>query len=84
MKHTGSQKRDLRTGRPFWLARGPLPFKTDGSAAGIDADVVVVGIGVSGALVSDALLSAGLSEIRADSDLFAHAGCFEMLLQRRD
>lgn len=84
MKHTGSQKRDLRTGRHFWLGRGPLPFKTEGSAAGIDADVVVVGIGVSGTLVSDALLSAGLSEIRADRDLFAHAGCFEMLLQIRD
>lgn len=66
MRHTGSQKRDLRTGRPLWLARKPAPFKTDESAAGISADVVVVGTGVSGALVSDALLNAGLSVLALD------------------
>lgn len=66
MKHAGSQKRDLRTGRPLWLARKPAPLKTDESAAGINADVVVVGTGVSGALVSDALLNAGLSVLALD------------------
>ena len=66
MKRTGNEKRDLRTGRPLWLARKPVPFKTDESAARIHANVVVVGTGVSGALVSDALLNAGLSVLALD------------------
>ena len=66
MKHAASQKRDLRTGRPLWLARKPAPFKIDKSTAGIHADIVVVGTGISGALVSDALLNAGFSVLALD------------------
>ena len=66
MKNAGSQKRDLRTGRPLWLARKPVPLKIDKSAAGISVDVVVVGTGISGALVSDSLLNAGLSVLALD------------------
>ena len=66
MKHAGSHKRDLRTGLPLWLAKKPAPLKIDQSVVGIHADVVVVGTGISGALVSDALISAGYSVLALD------------------
>lgn len=54
-----TRKRDLRSGRPVWLAgRMPptphLPLLHSGKAP-----VVVIGAGISGALVTDALLLAG-------------------------
>ena len=66
MKHAGSHKRDLRTGLPLWLAKKPAPLKIDESVVGIHADVVVVGTGISGALVADALLQAGYSVLALD------------------
>ena len=66
MKHAGSHKRDLRTGLPLWLAKKPAPLKTDQSVVGIHADVVVVGTGISGALVADALMQAGYSVLALD------------------
>jgi glycine/D-amino acid oxidase-like deaminating enzyme len=61
-----TQKRDLRTGLPVWLARKPARLAVDKSLAGIRADVVVVGTGISGALVADALLNAGFSVLAVD------------------
>ena len=61
-----TQKRDLRTRQPLWLARKPARLATQQSLAGIRADVVVVGTGISGALVADALLNAGYSELAVD------------------
>ncbi len=59
-------KRDLRTGKTVWLAH-PLPrLPVDKSFVGIKADVVVVGTGISGALVADALLNAGYSVLALD------------------
>jgi len=55
-----SQKRDLRTCRPLWLDKGK-PRIARSKAAYKWSDVIVVGSGVSGALVADALQSAGLS-----------------------
>jgi glycine/D-amino acid oxidase-like deaminating enzyme len=66
MKHAGSHKRDLRTGLPLWLAKKPPPFRIDETVAGIHADVVVVGTGISGALVADALVQAGYSVLTLD------------------
>jgi glycine/D-amino acid oxidase-like deaminating enzyme len=66
MKHEANQKRDLRTGLPLWLAKKPAPFKIDESLAGIHADAVVVGTGISGALVADALIEAGYSVLALD------------------
>ena len=66
MKHAGSHKRDLRTGLPLWLAKKPAPLKIDESVVGIHADVVVVGTGISGALVADALMQAGYSVLALD------------------
>lgn len=66
MKRAGSQKRDLRTGLPLWLANKPAPLKTIQSVAGVHADVIIVGTGISGALVADALMQAGYSVLALD------------------
>lgn len=60
-----TQKRDLRTGTPLWLKKGlPHFHRTKSSAKSYD--VAVVGTGVSGALLTDALLQAGLSVVAVD------------------
>ena len=53
--------RDLRSGRPVWLARGEPRLPVTALERSIEVDVAVVGAGVSGALVADALLQAGKS-----------------------
>lgn len=60
-KGTPSRDRDLRTGTPLWLARGEARRAPRLPQDGARFDVVVIGGGVSGALVADALLLAGLS-----------------------
>ena len=60
-----TQKRDLRTGLAVWLARKPAPLAPDKSLADIRAEVVV-GTGISGALVADALLNVGFSLLAVD------------------
>ena len=60
------RKLDLRTGRPVWFAyRAPRvpagPLTRDARC-----DVLVVGMGISGALVADTLAEAGLSVIAID------------------
>ena len=61
-----TQKRDLRTGVPLWLADNPSWPSIDRLAVGIRADVIVVGTGISGALVADALMQAGYSVLALD------------------
>lgn len=51
---------------PLWLANKQAFPKTDRSAVGIHADVIVVGTGISGALVADALMQAGYSVLALD------------------
>lgn len=58
--------KDLRTGRSIWMSR-PLrripaaPLRRD-----VAADVLVVGAGISGAMVAEALTEAGLSVVIVD------------------
>jgi glycine/D-amino acid oxidase-like deaminating enzyme len=66
MRQGGSHKRDLRTGLPLWLAKKTPQLKTSRSVAGIHSDVIVVGTGISGALVADALMQAGYSVLAVD------------------
>jgi glycine/D-amino acid oxidase-like deaminating enzyme len=61
-----TQKRDLRTGVPVWLARGLPRLHITKSISDGPVDVVVVGTGISGALVADALLNAGLRVLAVD------------------
>ncbi len=51
---------ELRTGLPLWLADGARPPPAAALTANLKVDVAVIGGGVSGALVTDALLQAGL------------------------
>ena len=60
------QKRDLRSGRPLWLAKGDPDVGAGRLDASQTADVVIVGGGVSGALVADALLRSGLTVLAID------------------
>ena len=54
-------QRDLRTGTPFWLRRGDVRVASSPLAANLVVDVAVVGAGVSGAMVVDAILRSGKS-----------------------
>lgn len=59
-------KRDLRTGTPVWLNGNTPHLGVSRSYSGKPVDVVVVGTGIAGALVADALLQAGLSVLAVD------------------
>lgn len=51
----------LRTGIPVWLGGSQRPFPATRLERNLKTDVAVIGGGISGALVTDALLQAGLS-----------------------
>ncbi len=54
--------RQLRAGKPVWLARGRRPLVRHAKTLRkIEPDVIVVGAGISGALIADALVTAGKS-----------------------
>jgi glycine/D-amino acid oxidase-like deaminating enzyme len=55
-----TRHRNLRSGTPLWLARARRPAVRHGALpARLEPDVVVVGAGISGALIADALVTAG-------------------------
>jgi glycine/D-amino acid oxidase-like deaminating enzyme len=51
-----TRQRDLRTGKPVWLRQGHAQVPSKPLTTNLDIDVAVIGAGVSGALVADALL----------------------------
>lgn len=61
-----TQHRDLRTGQPIWLdrRRPALPFGP--LRRSIDADVLVIGAGISGAIIAEQLCDAGLKVVIVD------------------
>jgi glycine/D-amino acid oxidase-like deaminating enzyme len=61
-----TQKLDLRTGTPLWLDKGTRRIGHYKPLGSRDADAIVVGSGISGALVADALQRAGLSVLVVD------------------
>jgi len=58
--------RDLRTGTPVWPRRRGALERLPALAADVRCDVVVVGGGITGALVADGLLRAGLTVAAVD------------------
>jgi glycine/D-amino acid oxidase-like deaminating enzyme len=58
---TATVQRDLRTGTPVWLRHGDVQVPSSPLSTSLTVDVAVVGAGVSGALVADALLRSGKS-----------------------
>jgi glycine/D-amino acid oxidase-like deaminating enzyme len=61
-----SRKRDLRTGTPLWLKKPAPRVALTPITQAVPADVVVVGSGISGALVADALQHGGLRVLVVD------------------
>ncbi len=57
---------NLSSGYPFWLIRYGLPFDYPTLQADIETDVVIMGGGISGALMSFYLTEAGVSHIVVD------------------
>lgn len=57
---------NLKAGLPFWLIKDGLPHTYPKLAADIETDVVVVGAGISGALVRYYLVNAGIECVTVD------------------
>lgn len=60
------RKLDLRTGRPVWFAYRVPAIPTEKLTRDVKADVAVVGMGISGAMVAEALTAQGLSVVCID------------------
>ncbi len=58
--------RDLRTGRPVWLDRRLPAIATNELKRNIACDALVVGAGISGAIISEGLSDAGLKTVIVD------------------
>ncbi len=59
-------RRNLRTGHPIWAARRAPSVKHQRLARDIKTDVLVIGARITGAMIADALTSAGLDVAVAD------------------
>lgn len=61
-----TRKDDLRTGEPFWMSLpgGKVNYRADAGQA--RCDVIIVGAGISGALLAEALTRAGKSVLVLD------------------
>jgi glycine/D-amino acid oxidase-like deaminating enzyme len=60
------RKLDLRTGKPVWTAYRAPTVPVESLRRDVTCDALVVGMGVSGALVAEALTAAGRSVIAID------------------
>ncbi|MEO5906965.1 MAG: FAD-dependent oxidoreductase [Saprospiraceae bacterium] len=58
---------DLRSGLPFWLIKNGLPYSYPQLDHAIDTDVVILGGGISGALMGYYLVNAGIDCVIIDS-----------------
>jgi glycine/D-amino acid oxidase-like deaminating enzyme len=56
-----TRRKDLRSGDPVWLSAGPPRVQGHPLGKSQRYDVIVVGAGISGAMVADALATAGFS-----------------------
>ncbi len=60
------RKLDLRSGRPVWSAYRAPAVRSEPLTRDVKADVLVVGMGISGAMMAEALTARGLSVIAVD------------------
>ena len=60
------RKLDLRTGRPVWFAYRVPTVPTEKLIRDVKADVAVVGMGISGAMIAEALTARGHSVVAID------------------
>ena len=61
-----TEKRDLRTGTPVWAAYRQPPIVTQALLAPLKTDLLIVGAGITGALLAEAASAKGLSTILID------------------
>ncbi|MEO9340643.1 FAD-dependent oxidoreductase [Mesorhizobium sp. SB112] len=61
-----TRKLDLRTGRPVWFAYNAPKIPTEHLSRDIKTDVLIVGMGISGAMVAEALSARGHSVVCID------------------
>jgi glycine/D-amino acid oxidase-like deaminating enzyme len=61
-----TRKLDLRTGTPVWSAYRAPGVPTEKLVRDIKADVLVIGMGISGAMAAEALSAAGLTTVLID------------------
>lgn len=57
---------DLRTGCSVWQSQPPPPIERSALAEDLDTEVLVIGAGISGALIADALSEVGLEVALVD------------------
>ena len=60
------RKLDLRTGRPVWFAYRVPSVPTEKLTRDVKADVAIVGMGISGAMMAEALTARGHSVVAID------------------
>jgi glycine/D-amino acid oxidase-like deaminating enzyme len=61
-----THRKNLRTGRSIWAGRRAPSVRQETLAADITTDVLVMGAGISGALIADALASEGVTVVIVD------------------
>lgn len=61
-----TRKLDLRTGRPVWFAYRAPRVATEKLTRDVSCDAVVVGLGISGAMMAEALTAQGLLVVGVD------------------
>ena len=61
-----NRKLDLRTGKPVWMAYRAPRVETKRLVRDIKTDVLVVGMGISGAMIAEALTADGLDVVVID------------------
>ena len=59
-------RRDLRTGRPIWAGRRAASVAHQRLTHDIETDVLIIGAGITGALIADALTSEGVEVVVVD------------------
>lgn len=64
---TNNKTMNLKSGLPFWLVKDGLPYSFPKLENNINTDVVIIGGGISGALVRYYLINAGIDCIMVDS-----------------
>jgi glycine/D-amino acid oxidase-like deaminating enzyme len=60
---------DLHSGAPFWLVRNGLDAELEALHRDERCDVAIVGAGVTGALVADALITAGMDVVMVEQHM---------------
>jgi glycine/D-amino acid oxidase-like deaminating enzyme len=63
---SATYEKDLRTGRAFWQSRRLSKIETRALRRDVEADVLIVGAGVSGAMTAEALSEVGLRVVIVD------------------